>query len=62
MMKAYLGDAVYASISNFGELVLTTEDGIKATNTIVLEPSVVLELESYIKAWRSKNATNDRGR
>jgi hypothetical protein len=40
-MKAYLGDAVYADIDEYGCLLLTTENGIRATNTIVLEPEVV---------------------
>ena len=42
MPKAYLGDGVYAnSGSYFGEIVLTTENGIEATNRIVLDKNVV---------------------
>ena len=35
--KTYLGDAVYARFDEFGNLILTTENGIEVTNTIVLE-------------------------
>lgn len=46
--KTYLGDGVYAAIEEFG-LVLTTENGIEATNTIVLEPAVLRALEEWIE-------------
>jgi len=47
-MKTYLGDGVYADISG-NRLVLTTEDGIKATNTIFLEPEVWEALKLFIE-------------
>jgi hypothetical protein len=47
--KVYLGDAVYAAIDRC-DLVLTTEDGIRATNTIVLEPEVLRALLDYVRA------------
>ena len=47
--KEYIGDAVYADIDNWNALILTTEDGIRATNTIVLEPDILEQLLSYIK-------------
>jgi len=50
--KAYLGDGVYAAVDAYRGLVLTTEDGIEATNTIVLEPEVLEALERYIYARR----------
>lgn len=40
LAKMYCGDGVYAATTQFGELQLTTEDGISVTNTIVLEPDV----------------------
>lgn len=46
--KRYIGDAVYAEIDEHGRLVLTTEDGIRATNTIVLEPEVWSALAVYV--------------
>lgn len=48
--KVYLGDAVYVARDRHGGLVLTTEDGIRATNTIVLEPEVYAALCEYVDA------------
>lgn len=45
-LKSYLGDAVYADFDGY-HIVLTTENGIEATNTIMLEPSVVAGLVGY---------------
>src|SRR5215471_12140839 len=50
--KSYLGDAVYAAVDEWGRLVLTTEDGTEAYNTIVLEPEVLDALEHYIASWK----------
>ena len=46
--KRYLGDGAYVGVDERG-IVLTTEDGIRATNTIVLEPGVIAALEGYLK-------------
>jgi hypothetical protein len=46
--KVYLGDAVYARHDGYS-LILTTEDGIRATNEIYLEPQVVHELLAYLQ-------------
>ena len=48
MDKRYIGDAVYVAFDGFG-LILTTEDGIQATNTIYLEPEVWEALRTYVK-------------
>lgn len=48
-MKVYLGDSVYAEFDDCDCLVLTTENGLGPSNTIVLEPAVfdaLLELVS----------------
>jgi hypothetical protein len=45
--RAYLGDGVYIDIDPWGCYVLTTEDGIRATNRIVLEPEVVAAFLAY---------------
>lgn len=45
--KMYLGDAVYAEM-NEGYLILTTEDGVRATNTIYLERAVLENLMSFL--------------
>ena len=44
----YLGDSVYASWSEYGELILTTENGFGATNTIILEGPVLKALLGYL--------------
>jgi hypothetical protein len=51
-VKRYLGDSVYADCDN-GYLILTTEDGIRATNTILLEAEVLGALQDYIEDLRS---------
>ncbi len=50
--KEYIGDAVYACISEFREIILTTEDGIRATNTIILDPTVRDALSDYLERHR----------
>lgn len=45
--KAYIGDGVYVNFDGYG-LVLTTENGISVTNTIVLEPEVWVALKEYV--------------
>lgn len=39
--KEYLGDGVYVAPDAYGGVVLTTENGLCATNTIVLEAEVL---------------------
>lgn len=46
--KRYLGDGVFVSARDNGDLVLTTENGMIATNRIVLEPKVALQLAEYV--------------
>jgi hypothetical protein len=47
-MKTYLGDGVYASYDGF-HIILTTENGLRATNTICLEPDILEELVRYAR-------------
>jgi hypothetical protein len=42
-MKLYLGDSVYADYDGY-HVVLTTENGLEVSNTILLEPQVMDEL------------------
>lgn len=52
--KSYLGDAVYVDADPVG-LILTTEDGIRTTNTIVLEPEVFAAMVLYaerVLGWK----------
>jgi len=48
VMKDYLGDGVYAQIAN-GRLILTTEDGVSVSNTIVVEEDVWDNLMAYME-------------
>jgi hypothetical protein len=51
MAKEYIGDAVYVDWDGHA-LLLTTEDGIRATNVIYLEPEVLDALGDYIRRMR----------
>jgi hypothetical protein len=57
MKKEYLGDGVYAEWDTDGYLVLTTENGIAATNTIFLEPRVLQALLDNIKRENAEGTT-----
>lgn len=46
-IRQYLGDAVYCSFDGYS-VILTTEDGISASNTIYLEPKVIKCLIDYL--------------
>lgn len=46
--KSYLGDSVYVDIDQYGGLILTTENGLGATNSIVMEPEVIHKLADWI--------------
>jgi len=47
-MKRYLGDGAYVDFDGYA-LVLTAENGICATNTIVLDPEVYAALLKYVE-------------
>ena len=49
MRKIYLGDGVYVTIQ-FGEIILTTENGVETTNTIVLDGMVWQNLIDVVQA------------
>ncbi len=49
--KAYLGDGVYVD-TEYEDVVLTTENGVEATNRIVLEWPVYDALVAYVNRWR----------
>ena len=53
--KEYLGDAVYARTDRNEGLILTTENGIKATNIIVLIPGVWQKLLDFMKREGENN-------
>ena len=54
--KAYIGDGVYVDRDDRG-LVLTTEDGVRVTNTIYLEAEVWAALIEYVQALRQAKET-----
>lgn len=43
-IKRYAGDGVYWAVSAWGDIKLTTENGIRTTNCIVLEPEVLASI------------------
>lgn len=47
MTKTYLGDGAYAAIEH-GSIVLTAENGIVATDTVVLERDVLIALLDFL--------------
>ena len=55
--KSYLGDGVYVDFDGFA-LVLTTENGIETSNTIVLKPEVYVALTRYVARLKEKIASN----
>lgn len=58
MNKTYLGDAVYVELSDYGEVILTVDDGIQVTNHIVLEPEVLNELIIWLNRLEMINMEN----
>lgn len=46
--KSYIGDGTYAAIEN-GQLVLTTSNGLRDTNTIYLEPETWVALTLFVE-------------
>lgn len=44
--KAYIGDSVYAEFDGY-HIVLTTNNGYGASNTIAIEPAVYQALKQY---------------
>lgn len=57
-MKSYLGDGAYVDFDGYA-LVLTTENGIRTTNRIVLEPEVYAALVRYVAGLKTKSARPD---
>lgn len=47
MPKEYLGDSVYVDSTPFG-IILATENGYGASNTIIMEPEVWQALVDYV--------------
>ena len=52
MAKRYLGDGAYVDFDGYN-LILTTADGVRDTNIIVLEPEVYAALVQYVDDLRA---------
>jgi len=46
--RTYLGDAVYADIAHLDGIELFTSDGLRRTNTIILEARVIEALIQFL--------------
>lgn len=53
-VKDYLGDSVYATVDESGDVVLTTENGFGPSNTIYLDESVLNNLLRYIERVKAE--------
>lgn len=47
-MKEYLGDSVYAELTKYGEIILTTDNGDGPNNTIILESDTIWALNKFL--------------
>lgn len=56
MNKIYLGDGVYAMFDGF-QVWLTTENGVAVTNTIALDPHVLVNFEQWLRRLREEAVT-----
>ena len=51
MEKRYLGDGAYVEVGCYpGEIIITTSDGIRTTNTIYLGPNEIVALGQFVEA------------
>jgi hypothetical protein len=53
MIKTYLGDGVYIAFDGY-QIILTTENGLGVTNTIVLEPEVLSALYVFVELIKAQ--------
>ena len=49
--KEYLGDGAYVDFDGYS-IILTTEDGISTTNSVVLDPGPLKQLEEWLERLR----------
>jgi hypothetical protein len=56
-MEAYLGDGAYVRFDGYA-LELTTNNGIRVTNRIVLEPEVYERLVAFVARLNAKPVTD----
>ena len=53
--KDYIGDGVYVVFDGYG-IWLTAEDGIRATDAVYLEPSILRRLVQFYEACSAREA------
>lgn len=51
--EVYLGDGVYASCSDWGQILMTVSNGVTITDRIYLDPVVLRRFEGYVEALRA---------
>ena len=54
MKKTYIGDGIYMSISSVGEVLLTTENGVETTNSIILESDIMDSVISFYNQYKER--------
>ena len=55
-MKTYLGDGAYAEFDGYA-LILTSEDGIRVLDRVVLEPEVWRNLEEFVESLNTPDVS-----
>jgi hypothetical protein len=50
----YIGDGAYCAINQYGDLVLTTENGVSVQNIVVIEPELYPVLERFVAQAREQ--------
>lgn len=58
--KEYIGDGVYAAMDEYGQIVLTAENGVGASDCIYLEPEVWTNLNTYVTAVFEQRRQKER--
>jgi len=48
----YLGDGLYVTAEDWGQVELFTHNGLGKTNQVFLEPSVLEAFERWLEQWR----------
>lgn len=57
MAKEYIGDGIYAEITSYDTLLVTTSDGEHTTNTIVFGPIELEALNAFVKRVMESETT-----
>lgn len=53
--KRYLGDGVYVQSAGYGTaIIVTTENGVSVTNSIVLDERILRALNTYVNQYEEQ--------